>query len=73
VTSSVTQPVKQLRGFQRITLAPHEKRTVKFTLTPHSFELWNLDMHRVVEPGEVTIMTGANSADLKSATLTITG
>lgn len=73
VTSSVTQPVKELRGFQRVTLKPHEKRTVSFTLTPASFALWNLDMHRVVEPGEVTIMTGPNSVDVKTATLTITG
>ncbi len=70
--SSVTRPVKQLRGFQRITLAPHERRTVTFTLTPHSLELWNDEMKRVVEPGEFKIMTGPNSVELQSATLTVT-
>ncbi|WNO52361.1 glycoside hydrolase family 3 N-terminal domain-containing protein [Stakelama saccharophila] len=71
--SSVTQPVKKLRGFRRVTLKPGEKRTVTFTLTPHDLELWNIDMDRVVEPGDFTIMTGSDSVDLKEATLTVTG
>ena len=72
LVSSVTRPVKELRGFRRVTLAPHERRTVTFTLTPHSLEMWNVDMHRVVEPGDFAIMTGPNSVDLQSATLTVT-
>jgi beta-glucosidase len=70
--SSVTRPVKELRGFRRVTLAPHEHRTVTFTLTPHSFEIWNDRMQRVVEPGDFQIMTGPNSVDLQAATLTVT-
>lgn len=69
--SSVTRPVKELRGFRRVTLAPQERRTVTFTLTPHSFELWNRQMKRVVEPGTFRVMTGPNSLDLQSATLTV--
>ena len=71
--SSVTQPVKALKGFQRVTLNAGERRTVNFTLTPEALSLWNSDMKRVVEPGEFEIMTGTNSVDLQSTTLTVTG
>lgn len=71
VISSVTRPVKELRGFQRVTLAPGETTTVRFTLTPEAFALWNTEMRRVVEPGAFEIMAGPNSVDLKTATLTI--
>ncbi|MBR0552517.1 glycoside hydrolase family 3 N-terminal domain-containing protein [Stakelama marina] len=70
--SSVTTPVKALKGFQRVTLKPGEQRTVTFTLTPEAFALWNLDMNHVVEPGDFDIMTGDNSVDLKKTVLTIT-
>jgi beta-glucosidase len=63
--------VKELRAFERITLGPGERTTVRFTLTPASFRMWNDRMQRVVEPGEFEIMTGANSAELESATLSI--
>lgn len=69
--SSVTRPVKQLKGFQRVSLAPGEQRTVTFMLSPHSLEMWDDRMRRVVEPGEFEVMTGTNSAQLKSVTLTI--
>ena len=49
--ASVTQPVMQLKGFERITLKPGEKRTVEFTVTPEMLSILNIDMHRVVEPG----------------------
>ncbi|QJU60738.1 beta-glucosidase [Sphingomonas sp. AP4-R1] len=71
VVSSVTRPIKELRGFQRVTLQPGERRTLTFTLTPHSLEMWNDQMRRVVEPGTFEIMTGPNSVDLKKAVLTV--
>lgn len=71
VVSSVTRPVKELRGFRRLTLQPGETQTVSFELGEKDFRFWNADMQRVVEPGEFTIMTGANSRDLQSATLTV--
>lgn len=70
--ASVTRPVKQLRGFERITLQPGESRRVKFTLDAEDLSLWNRSMERVVEPGEFEIMAGANSAELKTAVLTVT-
>jgi beta-glucosidase len=69
--SSVTRPTKELKGFQRVTLAPGEQRTVTFTLGPDALRFWNDRMQRVVEPGEIDIMVGANSADLETATLTV--
>jgi beta-glucosidase len=69
---SVTTPVKELKGFQRITLQPGERRTVTLTLTASALSLWNPEMKRVVEPGEFDIMTGPNSVELKSVLLTVT-
>ena len=69
--SSVTRPVKELKAFERVTLGPGERRTVRFTLTPESFRMWNDRMERVVEPGEFDIMTGPNSVELESVTLSI--
>ena len=69
--STVPRPVLELKGFQRVTLQPGEKRTVRFTLTPDALAFWNIDMRRVVEPGTFTISTGSSSASLKSTTLTV--
>lgn len=71
--ASVTRPLKELKRFKRVTLAPGERRTVAFDLTPADLAIWNIDMKRVVEPGGFTVMAGPNSAELKSATLTVTG
>ncbi|MBX5462350.1 MAG: glycoside hydrolase family 3 C-terminal domain-containing protein [Steroidobacteraceae bacterium] len=70
--SSVTRPMKELRGFKRVTLAPGASTTVTFTLDPNAFAFWDQNMKRVVEPGEFHIMVGPNSVDLKSTTLQIT-
>jgi beta-glucosidase len=69
--SSVTRPIKLLKGFERITLQPGETRTVTFAVGPEALQMWNDQMHRVVEPGAFDIMTGDNSVDLKSTTLTV--
>ncbi len=71
--SSVTRSVMDLKAFKRVTLAAGEARTLTFTLTPESFQMWNDKMQRVVEPGEFDIMAGPNSADLKTVTLTVIG
>ncbi|HTU13453.1 MAG TPA: glycoside hydrolase family 3 C-terminal domain-containing protein, partial [Allosphingosinicella sp.] len=69
--ASITRPMLELKRFQRVTLQPGERRTVRFTLTPEDLSLWNLQMRRVVEPGTFTISAGPNSVQLKSATLTV--
>jgi beta-glucosidase len=70
--SSVTRPVKELAGFQRVTLKPGETKQVAITIRPESLALWNREMKRVIEPGTFTIMAGGNSQDVKSTTLTVT-
>jgi beta-glucosidase len=69
--SSVTRPIEELRGFQRINLAPGETKTVEFTLGPDDLSFWNLDMHRVVEPGAFKIMVGGNSVEHIETTLNV--
>ncbi|MDX6290147.1 MAG: beta-glucosidase [Blastocatellia bacterium] len=64
VTASMTRPVKELKGFQRITLRPGEKRRVEFTLGPESLGFYNREMRFVVEPGEFKVMVGSSSEDL---------
>jgi beta-glucosidase len=71
--ASVTRPLKELKKFQRVSLAPGEKRTLRFELTPADLAIWNIDMKRVVEPGKFTVMVGPNSRDLKAASFTVTG
>lgn len=70
--SSVTRPVKELVGFARVTLQPGESRNVAITIEPRAFMMWNTAMEQVIEPGTFTIMTGANSAEVQSVTLTVT-
>ena len=71
VVSSVTRPVKELAGFERITLAPGERRTVKFVVPPDALALTDRDMRRVVEPGAFELMVGPSSAVTQSVTLTV--
>jgi beta-glucosidase len=70
-TATVTRPVLELKHFKRVTLAPGAKTTVTFEIKPSDLWMWNLDMKRVVEPGDFSIYAGSNSVDLKKATLTV--
>lgn len=63
--ASVARPVKELKGFQRITLAPGEQTTVTFELGPEELSMLNKEMERVVEPGTFRIMIGASSKDIR--------
>jgi beta-glucosidase len=71
LVGSVTRPVKELKAFERVTLAAGESKTLIFTLTPESFRMWNIAMQRVVEPGAFEVMAGGNSVELKSTLLHI--
>lgn len=64
---SVTRPVKELKGFRRVTLQPGERTTVSFQLPISDLAFWNIDMKRVVEPGEFTLWLGTNSDEGLSA------
>lgn len=61
--SSVTRPVKELKGFRKIFLNPGETQTVELPITRESLAFWNIDMQEVVEPGEFEIMVGTSSRD----------
>lgn len=69
--ASVTQPLKALKGFERVMLKRGERRTVAITLGPESFAIWNDQMREVVEPGLIDIMTGPDSATIQTVTLEI--
>ena len=61
--SSVTRPVKELKGFKRVSLKPKETKTVTLEITPGQLAFHNIDMKYVVEPGEFEIMVGNSSRD----------
>jgi beta-glucosidase len=63
--SSVTTPVKELKGFAKIPLEPGEKKTVKFKLRPEDLALLDRDLHPVVEPGIFEVQVGSSSKDIK--------
>ncbi|MFZ0732442.1 MAG: glycoside hydrolase family 3 N-terminal domain-containing protein [Candidatus Sulfotelmatobacter sp.] len=74
VVSSVTRPVKELKGFQKVALGPGQKRTVGFDITPELLAFYDVNMKYVVEPGEFFVMVGNSSRDedLTKITLTVT-
>ncbi len=65
VLSSVTRPVKELKGFKRVTLEPGAKQTVTFRLAVNQLGFYNRDMQFVVEPGAIEVMVGSSSADIR--------
>ncbi len=75
VVSSVTRPIKELKGFQKIELQPGETRTVAMDITLESLAFYDIHMKYVVEPGDFEIMVGNSSrdSDLQKVILTVTG
>jgi beta-glucosidase len=71
VASSVTRPVKELKGFERVTLRQGEKRRVEFALAPAQLGFYNREMRFIVEPGEFKVMVGTNSVDGLEASFTV--
>lgn len=61
VAATVTRPVRELKGFRRITLNPGEKRTVEFTLAPKDLEFLDRSLKPVIEPGEFQVIVGTSS------------
>jgi beta-glucosidase len=61
---SVTRPVRELKGFRRIMLAPGESRQVEFPLQGRDLLMYDAAMRRVVEPGRFTLYVGTNSRDV---------
>lgn len=69
--ASVTRPVKELKGFQRVTLQPGETKQVEFMLGSEQLGFWNRQMRFVVEPGEFRVLVGANSEDVIEASFEV--
>jgi beta-glucosidase len=69
--SSATRPVKELKGFQRVSLKAGESRDVEFPLTGETLAFHGRDMKWMVEPGEFEVMTGRSSEDVKSTVLVV--
>lgn len=66
VVGSITRPVKELKGFERIHLKKGESKQIAFTLTPELLKFYNYDLRYVCEPGEFHVMIGPNSRDVKT-------
>jgi beta-glucosidase len=71
--SSVTRPVKELKGFQKVSLKPGKKKTVSLDITPELLAFYDVKMKFTVEPGEFEIMAGNSSrdTDLQKQILTV--
>jgi beta-glucosidase len=63
--SSVTTPVMRLTGFEKVELRPGESRRLAIKIPAMELALWDVDMHRVVEPGTFTLMVGASAEDIR--------
>ena len=61
--ASVTRPVRELKGFQKMLLGPGKSATVRFVLKPENLMFYDLSMKRIVEPGEFEVFVGPNSAN----------
>lgn len=66
VVGSVTRPVKELKGFQKISLAPGESQWVRFRITPDDLKFYNYQLQYDWEPGDFDIMVGPHSAQLQT-------
>ena len=70
--ASLSQPVRRLRGFQRVTLAPRQTQTVTFTLDKSDFGFYDNQGHFVVEPGQIDVYAGDSSAATLTQSFTVT-
>ena len=66
VVGSITRPVKELKGFQKIALKKGETKTVTFTITPEDLKFYNNELKYVLEPGDFRVFVGGNSRDVQA-------
>ena len=73
LVGSVTRPVKELKGFEKIFLKAGESRKVSFSITPELLKFYNYDLQFVCEPGDFDVMIGGNIRDVKKARFLLKG
>ena len=71
VVGSVTRPVKELKGFEKVFIKAGESKTVDFKITPEMLKFYDYDLNFVFEPGDFDVMIGSNSRDVKNARFTL--
>lgn len=67
LVGSITRPLKELKGFEKISLKAGESKVVNFTIQPEMLKFYNYNLEYVWEPGEFEVMIGGNSRDVSSA------
>ena len=71
MVASISRPVKELKGFQRIHLVAGESKEVSFEITPDMLKFYNIELKHVIEPGDFQIMVGANSREVDTLKFTV--
>lgn len=71
LVGSLSRPVKELKHFERISLAPGESKTVTFEITPDDLKFYNYNLEYVAEPGDFLLMAGPDSQRLQSLPFTL--
>jgi beta-glucosidase len=73
VAGSVTRPVKELKGFEKVFIPAGQSREVRFVITPELLKFHNADLEYVCDPGDFEMMIGGNSRDIKTAKFQLLG
>ena len=71
LVGSVTRPVKELKGFEKVIIKAGESKTINFRITPEMLKFYNYDLNYVNEPGDFEVMIGGNSTEVKKSTFTL--
>jgi len=71
LVGSITRPVKELKGFQKIALEPGESKKVDFIISADDLKFYNANLEYVAEPGDFNVFVGGNSRDVHAAKFTL--
>lgn len=71
IVGSVTRPLKELKGFEKVELKAGESKTVSFKIDAETLKFYNYDLDYVFEPGDFDVMIGGDSKDVKTARFTL--
>lgn len=71
LVGTITRPVKELKGFQKVNLKAGESKTITFNISENDLKFYNSDLRFVAEPGDFQVFIGTNSRDVKQAAFTL--